>query len=148
MFYGIAGNDLPILFEVVVTQAEFLKGAVGDLLPPLSLSARSGGFSFKAGIPASISELSPRAPRFFFFVCNLCAASFHLFQHTPSFLPDIDCRIFVSIMIRQTPVAEPLTHIQRFYLRVDVSASVAYLARWIPSVYPHQFPAAFLQFVG
>jgi len=79
-----------------------------DLLPPLSLSARSGGFSFKAGVPASISELSPRAPRFFIFVCNLCAASFHLFQHTPSFFPDIDCRIFVSIMIRQTPVAEPL----------------------------------------
>lgn len=39
---------------------------ISDILPPLSLTLRSGGFSLKAGNPASINELSPRAPRFFF----------------------------------------------------------------------------------
>ena len=37
----------------------------GDILPPLSLTLRSGGFLFDSPIGLSISRLSPRAPRFF-----------------------------------------------------------------------------------
>ena len=35
-----------------------------DMLPPLSLTLRSGGFLFDSPIGLSISRLSPRAPRF------------------------------------------------------------------------------------
>ena len=38
---------------------------IRDMLPPLSLMLRSGGFLFDSPIGLSISRLSPRAPRFF-----------------------------------------------------------------------------------
>ena len=36
-----------------------------DILPPLSLTLRSGGFLFDSPDGLSISRLAPRAPRFF-----------------------------------------------------------------------------------
>ena len=38
---------------------------MSDMLLPLSLMLRSGGFLFDSPIGLSISRLSPRAPRFF-----------------------------------------------------------------------------------
>ena len=38
----------------------------GDILPPLMLTHRSGGFLFDSPVGLSISRLSPRAPRFIF----------------------------------------------------------------------------------
>ena len=42
-----------------------IRSLAGDILPPLSLSLRSGGFLFDSPDGLSISRLSPRVPRFF-----------------------------------------------------------------------------------
>jgi len=46
-------------------KAELSCSYSSDMLPPLSLTLRSGGFLFDSPIGLSISRLSPRAPRFF-----------------------------------------------------------------------------------
>lgn len=44
-----------------------LENGYSDVLPPLSLSLRSGGFLFDTTFVVSISKLSPCIPRFFIF---------------------------------------------------------------------------------
>ena len=53
--------------------------AFSDVLPPLSLSLRSGGFLFDTTFVVSISKLSPCIPRFFifYFILRLLFSCLH-----------------------------------------------------------------------
>ena len=114
--------------------------------PTYALRLRGGGFSFKTGIPVSISELSPCAPRFFCYRLSCALAQFFL-QKVSSFFPDVDCSVDVTVVVLQTVLAKPLTHIQSLHLRMDRSAPGAYLARREPPADLHQPAAPIFEFV-
>ena len=91
VFGGLANDGQMSFFLNVLMPITFISALIGilqhwkilpfisDVLPPLSLSLRSGGFLFDTTFVVSISKLSPCIPRFFifYFILRLLFSCLH-----------------------------------------------------------------------
>ena len=94
--------------------------AVSDILPRLKrrglpLARASSRFSFEQSTDYSISELTPCAPRFYWLW--LCENDSH------SFISDIDCSVYVSVVMCATFRAIPCSYAEILCFCVFVSTA-------------------------